>query len=474
MKKRKQPDLMLEAVRELSRDLKTNDYVAGTAQFTDMTNTDYFLKVYGGRVRFCKPWNKFLVWDGKRWKIDEYGEVGFLVDELIRNMYKGAREIKDPLLRIDFERHIKKCESLRRRKALLESVSMSKKVMITNEQLDDNRFLFNCENGTINLLDGTFKNHSENDFSTKCSKFVFDPKAICPTWDRFLLQIMNKDLELIYYLQKVMGYALTADVSEQVLFILWGAGANGKSTFLNVILDLMGDYSGTTSSETFMKGKSDGMSNDLARLRGLRLVSAAETEQGKRLSETLVKQATGQDKLMARFLYGEYFEFYPTFKIFLATNHKPTVKGNDYGIWRRIRLIPFTVTIPPEERDKDLFAKLKAENSGILNWLLRGCEMWRKEGLGSAESVEAATEEYRNDMDTVGQFVHDCFVVEATPLTRVTNKELYEAYYKWCSRNNEKAISQKLLTLRLQEKGFVRKVSTGERYWKGFRLKEWM
>ena len=323
----------------------------------------------------------------------------------------------------------------------------------------------------LNLLDGTFRKHSESDYSTKCSKFIFDPKAVCPTWDRFLLQIMNKDLELINYLQKVMGYALTADVSEQVLFILWGAGANGKSTFLNVILDLMGDYSGTTSSDTFMKGKSDGMSNDLARLRGLRLVSTSETEQGKRLSETLVKQATGQDKLMARFLYGEYFEFYPTFKIFMATNHKPTVKGNDYGIWRRIRLIPFTVTIPPEERDKDLFAKLKAENSGILNWLLRGCEMWRKEGLGSAESVEAATEEYRNDMDTVGQFIHDCFIVEATPITRVSNKELYEAYYRWCSRNNEKAISQKLLTLRLQEKGFVRKVSSGERYWKGFRLK---
>ena len=213
-------------------------------------------------------------------------------------------------------------------------------------------------------------------------------------------------------------------------------------------------------------------SNDIARLKGARLVTTTEVEQGKALSESIIKQITGEDILTARFLYSEYFSFKPTFKIFMATNHKPKIKGADNGIWRRIKMIPFTVTIPPEQRDKKLSEKLMAENSGILNWLLKGYAMWAKEGLGEPEAVKEANEEYRMDMDSVGTFVNECLNIDASMSWRLPNKLMYETYLKWCNRSNERVMSQKWLSIQLQEKGFKRCVSNGMRFWLGLGVKE--
>ncbi len=273
--------------------------------------------------------------------------------------------------------------------------------------------------------------------------------------------------------QKAMGYSLSGHTGEQCLFILWGTGANGKSTFLNTLQELFGDYSTSTGTETFMKKTSE-QSNDIARLRGMRLVTTIEAEQGKPLSESLIKQITGGDALTARFLYGEYFSFKPTFKIFMATNHKPRIKGADNGIWRRIKLIPFTVTIPPEHRDPDLMNKLLAENSGIFNWLLKGYDMWKKEGLLEPEAVKNANEEYRFDMDSISNFINETMIIDATEKCRLTTRELYETYCFWCSKNNERTLSQKGLAMKLQEKGFKRLASNGTRYWLGMGVRlEW-
>ena len=271
-----------------------------------------------------------------------------------------------------------------------------------------------------------------------------------------------------------MGYTLSGDVSEQCLFILWGTGANGKSTFLNVLQYLFGDYACSTMIETFMKKNSE-QSNDLARLKGARLVTTSEVEQGKTLSESLIKLITGEDELTARFLYGEYFSFKPTFKIFMATNHKPRIKGADNGIWRRIKMIPFTVTIPPEQRDKKLTEKLIAENSGILNWLIAGYAMWRKEGLTEEpDAVRDANAEYRMDMDVVGTFVNDCLELDASLKWRLPTNMLYQTYIKWCSKNNERVMSQKWLGMRMSEKGFKRVITNGQRLWCGLTVKlEW-
>jgi putative DNA primase/helicase len=254
------------------------------------------------------------------------------------------------------------------------------------------------------------------------------------------------------------------------MFILFGSGANGKSTFLNTLMYLLGDYATATTTETFMARKGEQIGNDLARLRGTRLVTTTETEFGKKLAEALIKQITGNDRITARFLYGEFFNFLPTFKVFMATNHKPTIKGTDHGIWRRIKLIPFTNRIPEEKQDKHLEEKLKKEASGILNWLLEGVCRWRREGLKTPKIVLTATDEYRCDMDIIGNFVKECCIQKPGITTKA--KELYAAYQKWCSSNNERIASEKYLALRLQELGFERGRTADARHWKGLGVKE--
>ncbi len=458
------------AIEELSRDLKANKYENGERQFTDITNCTYFMKAYGDIIRYCITWNKFLFWNGTNWDIDTRGRVAERCKTFIQKMYRGMRFISDRNLQTAFEKHLLKSESYRRIMALEGLLKISEEIKVEDFELDTDIYLFNVEGLTLNLKTGKAKEPNIKDLITKKSLFIYDREAECPTWNLFIQQIFNKDQELIHFIQKAMGYALSGDVSEQCLFILWGTGANGKSTFLNVLQYLFGDYACSTMIETFMK-KSSEQSNDLARLKGARLVTTSEVEQGKPLSESLIKTVTGEDELTARFLYGEYFSFKPTFKIFMATNHKPKIRGADNGIWRRIKMIPFTVTIPPEQRDKKLTEKLIAENSGILNWLIKGYAMWRKEGLSEPDAIRNANEEYRMDMDSVGTFINDCFDIDASLQWRLNNTMLYNTYIKWCNANNERVMSQKWLTMRMSEKGFKRMVSNSQRLWLGLARK---
>jgi putative DNA primase/helicase len=280
---------------------------------------------------------------------------------------------------------------------------------------------------------------------------------------------MNYNTDLIIFLQLAAGLALTGDTSEQVMFILYGSGANGKSTFLNVLMRILGDYAIATPTDTFMRRKGDQISNDIARLRGTRLVTTTEAEQGRRLSEPLIKQITGNDAMTARFLYGEFFDFIPTFKIFMATNHKPVIKGTDHGIWRRIKLIPFTTTIAEEKQDKHLEEKLLAEGPGILNWLLAGTGMWVEKGLATPQAITRATEDYRSEMDVLGNFLKECCV--QNPNASVRARELFRAFQDWCGENNERACSERYLGLRLAELGLERTRTAEARYWKGIMLK---
>jgi putative DNA primase/helicase len=282
-------------------------------------------------------------------------------------------------------------------------------------------------------------------------------------WKQFIREIMDYKGELINFLQTAAGWAISGDISEQSMFILYGTGANGKSTFLNVIMHILGDYAISTWAETFMKRNNDTATNDIARLRGTRFVTTTETEQGKRLSEHLIKQVTGNDQLTARFLYGEYFNFVPTFKIFMASNHKPVIKGTDHGIWRRIKLIPFTTTISDEKRDKYLEQKLLAEKSGILNWLIEGMLRWQSEGLNTPSIVLNATDEYRGEMDIIGNFFKERCVQQSG--VSVKARELFRVYQQWCEENNELATSERMFGLRLKELGIAQKRCSDGRYW---------
>jgi putative DNA primase/helicase len=279
---------------------------------------------------------------------------------------------------------------------------------------------------------------------------------------------MDNKPDLIQFIQAAAGWALTGDISEQTMFILYGSGANGKSTFLNTIMYVLGDYATATPTETFMKKSTDPSTNDIARLRGTRFVSTTEADQGHRLSESLIKKITGNDQMTVRFLYGEYFNFTPTFKIFMATNHKPIIKGTDHGIWRRIKLIPFTVRIEDEQQDKHLEQKLKEEASGILNWLLEGAVRWKEEGLQAPTEVRSATDEYRGEMDVIGKFLEECCIQESDLKIKIS--ELFKTYSAWCTDNNELACSERFFSMRIKELGFKQMRSAVARFWTGIGL----
>jgi putative DNA primase/helicase len=325
------------------------------------------------------------------------------------------------------------------------------------------------KNGTIDLESGKFRAHCQEDMITKIANVEYDPKADCPAWKHFVREIMDYQSEVIQFLQTVTGWAITGDTSGQSMFILYGSGANGKSTFLNTIMHLLGDYAIATPTETFMKRNGDQITNDIARLRGTRFVTTTEAEQGRRLSEPLIKQITGNDKMTARFLYGEFFNFVPTFKIFMATNHKPVIKGTDHGIWRRIKLIPFTTRIEESKQDKHLEEKLKAEGSGILNWLIEGALRWRREGMNPPDDIRKATDEYQGEMDVIGNFLKECTIQRAGATIRI--RELFKAYQDWCDQNNEHACSERFLSLRLKEMGFKQSRTAEARFWDGVGLK---
>jgi putative DNA primase/helicase len=443
--------------------LRLRQLQSGLLQFTDSTNAYRLLTEYGKDIRYNQPWKKWLVWTGTHWSLDE----GYLVHDkglkMIRGIYSELLRTADYRERIEIEKHAIQSESARRRKALIELATWIPDLNVRSDDLDRNPFLLNVRNGTIDLKTGIMREHRQEDLITHCADVEFDPAAQCPMWRKFLMEIMNYNTDLIHFLQNAAGWAVTGDISEQTMFILFGFGANGKSTFINSIMNLLGDYATATPTETFMKKTNDKMTNDLARLRGMRFVTTTETEQGKRLSEPLIKQITGNDRIMARFLYGEYFTFVPTFKIFMATNHKPVIKGTDHGIWRRIKLIPFTTRIEEANQDKHLEQKLNDERPGILNWLIEGAMRWCKEGLPNTKIVVNATAEYRDEMDVIGDFIKErCVQLEGVSIRA---RELFKVYQDWCEDNNEHACSERFFGLRLKELGFEQKRSNDGRYW---------
>jgi putative DNA primase/helicase len=335
---------------------------------------------------------------------------------------------------------------------------------------DADPWKLNCNSGIIDLKTGELLPHSPGALMRKLAPVEFDPKAECPTFLKFLDRIFDGDAELIGFLQRMTGYCLTGDTSEQCLFVLIGTGANGKSTHINVIHRLLGDYAQQTPMETLMVTKSGNVPNDIARLEGARFVAAVEAEAGQRLAEAKLKQLTGGDRLAARFLNAEFFEFIPQFKLVLATNKLPEIKGTDDGIWRRIRLIPFNETIPEAERDRRLAEKLEAESSGILNWALAGCLDWQRNGgLCPPAKVTNATTAYRIEMDMVAQFIDDCCVIDRQ--VDVTLKALFDGYAEWCHANGETALSQRAFGQRLRERSFKQGHTRMARKWLGIRLK---
>ena len=283
---------------------------------------------------------------------------------------------------------------------------------------------------------------------------------------------MEGDEARVTYLQRAIGYSLTGDTSERALFVLHGKGKTGKSTLLAVVSELVGDFAMRTPTETLMHKQNEGIPNDIAKLRGARFVFASEGEDGKRLAESLIKDLTGEDRIAARFMRQEWFEFTPTFKIWFSTNHRPVIRGTDDAIWGRVKLIPFNVRFSPaEQRPKYVvLAEFRAELPGILAWAVRGCLAWQKDGLKEPEAVRAASVEYRADMDTLGAWmVDECMEI---PFATQGAASLYENYKHWTENNGEKPVTNKAFAAQLAERGFQKKRMTKGVSYSGIRLKD--
>jgi putative DNA primase/helicase len=439
------------------------------SHLTDVGNAQRLVARHGPDLRYVFPWSRWLVWDGRCWLPDETGEVERRAKETLRAVLADADEIADDKQRLATIKHTLDSERAGRIRGALELARSEDGIAVMPDQFDADPMLLNVANGIIDLRSGEFREHDRGHLATKLAPVEYEPRATAPRWQAFLERVLP-DAEVRAFVQRYLGYSLSGSTQEQTFAILHGGGANGKSTLLEVIRALLGDYGQQAPAETFLDHR-DSIPNDVARLRGARFVAATELAEGRRLNEALVKRMSGGDAMVARFMRGEWFEFTMQGKVWLASNHLPTIRGTDEAIWRRIRLVEFGVTIPAEERDLHLAEKLRRELPGILNWAIEGCLAWQAEGLGNPDAVADATAGYRNEMDVLGGFLADACVT--TENAKAKASQLYDAYNRWAATNGERhPLTQQAFGRRLTERGFEQTRGTGgARWWTGIGIR---
>lgn len=391
-----------------------------------------------------------------RWAEDQKLEVTARAADLVRSLYQIAKNIKDEDEQKAFLRHLVTSESHRSLTALVALAKADRALARHSDDFDSAPWLIMVRNGTIDLRTGKLRPHSQQDLMTKLAPVLYDPSAQCPNWLAFLEMIMLGRKSLIEFLKRAVGSCLTGITSDKAMFILYGPGGdNGKSTMVEVFEMLLGDYALRTPTSTFLTKREGNIPNDVARLRGARLVWATESARGARLDEALIEEMTGGDRMSARFMRGEFFEFMPECKIWLATNHKPTIRG-DPAIWRRLKLVPFDFTIPKGKQLKRhaVMAMFRSELPGILNWGIEGCLEWQRDGLGVPDEVINATREYEAEQDTFSMFLDEKCV--RTPNARVLSLPLYLAHKDWANQHGETPVSHKTFASLMSEKGFAK------------------
>lgn len=438
------------------------------AHRSDTGNAECLAHLSGDDLRYCHTRDKWLIWQSSRWIVDEDGAAQRSMIAVVRARYRACEAIPDPDQRKKAVIWAIGCENNGKIEAGMNVAGNLTTFSTTIDQYDRDALIAACIGATLDLRACVHRAVRRTDFISMQLGATYNPEATCERWIQFLDEVFDGDDEVIGYIQRAVGYSLTGDTREQKMFLLHGGGANGKSVFLDVLTKLLGDYAGNASFETFDANKRSESTNDLAALRGKRLVTVIETEDGKRLAEARVKSVTGQDPITCRFLYGEYFTYRPTYKIWLAMNHLPSIRGTDKGIWRRIQLIPFTQDFSGRE-DKTLSTTLHGEIDGILQWALEGLRQWWQRGLDAPIAVTNATNKYRSESDQTGRWMSDTMVELST--VSISVAQAYQSYKTWCETNGETAMSQSKLSRVLLEKGIDQAHVRNQRTWIGLGLR---
>lgn len=439
--------------------------------YDDTGNAERFKDLNGEILRYSYVRKSWFFYSGKIWCADQEGKIKKLADETIEKMKQERVHVpedgnEEDVIKL-FQRHIK---STRNHNGKTNMIKESEHLLsVSTEQFDNDLHLFNVQNGYLDLKNGVLLPHEREKFFTKLSNVEYTNKADCPMWESFLNQIFNNDQDLIEYIQRAVGYSLSGSTEEQMMFILYGNGRNGKSVFLDILNEIFGSYATNIQPQAIMvKQQSSNANPDIAKLAGARLVTTTEPNEGQRFDEGLIKQLTGGDRVTARFLYEDEFEFTPQFKLWMATNHKPFIRGTDDGIWRRMAIIPFNVQIPEHKVDKKLTHKLKREINAILHWCLEGYLNWQQHGLKEPNVVKLQRDEYRTEMDSIEAFIQECCDVESHYSVKAT--DIFQSYDNWARDNNEYKMSSTKFGRELSKK-FTKFRSNGT-YYKGIGIRK--
>lgn len=430
-------------------------------RMTDLGNAQRLVALFGQDIRFIPQFKSWFYWNGKIWQRDENGEVERYAEHTIEFLYQRVIRMppsasRDKLMAFALRSHMKA-----RLTAMTDlAESQIEVAMMTPEDFNTDNLKLAVANGVLDLQSGELLPFDRRDYITQQVNITYDPEADCPVWKTALHTMTGGDAETLRYLQQLAGYCLTGETREQGFYVLWGPGANGKTTFQRVLEMLVGPYSVTVQASTFAKSKFHQIHNQLASMYGKRVVTTSEVEEGQEFSEVTLKTLTGQDIVAARDLYQKWFNYVPQYKLVIATNYRPRLSGYDEAVWRRVNLIPFSVVIPSGKRDPHLLAKLKGELSGILNWAVEGCVDWQKNGLVVPQAVLAATNAYRASMDTIEDWLNTCCRKDASAKAGIT--ALHESYVRFCKAEGyDYPYGRRRFSEIMQGKGFIHSRGTG-------------
>ncbi|HXR90608.1 MAG TPA: phage/plasmid primase, P4 family [Steroidobacteraceae bacterium] len=422
---------------------------------TDIANARRLAQAHGQNIRFTEA-RGWLVWDYRRWAADDSGvRVQALAKETATSILAEAHGDNEARML----RHARRSQSRGGVEAMTYLLRSEPGILVPVDAFDSDPWLLNVANGTLDLRTGTLRPHAREDHLTKVVSIDFDESAECPLWNEFLNRITGQGEELRAYLGRLAGYLLTGVTTEQTFHFLYGEGANGKSVYCEIIAQLLGEYAMIGQPQMIMARRHSGVPNDIARLKGMRGVLMNETSHDSRFDEARLKDLTGTDSLTGRFLNREFFDFAPTHKLLLRGNHKPTIVGTDKGIWRRLHLIPFIVSIPEAEQDRQLLEKLRAELPGILRWAVTGCLEWRRLGLAPPSLITQAVDEYRHESDTLGRFIEERCQTGAS--AQVQTSVFFTQYREYCQQLGEPNLSQRDLAIDMERRGYRRRRTTG-------------